>query len=108
MSDRQEMEGEASAAGEDENATRRGEALRPQIYLDPRPAERFDRYHEWARTHAPDWVQDLLRLVMLPASMVLYRVSCRDCARVPGAGAAIIAPNHFSAMDHFFCGIYLR
>lgn len=108
MSDRQEMDGEASAAGEDENATRRGEALRPQVYLDPRPAERFDRYHEWARTHAPDWVQDLLRLVMLPASMVLYRVSCRDCARVPGAGAAIIAPNHFSAMDHFFCGIYLR
>jgi 1-acyl-sn-glycerol-3-phosphate acyltransferase len=102
------MAEEASAAGEDRGAARRGEGLRPQVYLDPRPAERFDRYHEWARTHAPDWVQDLLRLVMLPASMVLYRVSCRDCARVPGAGAAIIAPNHFSAMDHFFCGIYLR
>lgn len=82
--------------------------LKPQVYLDERPAEIFEGRHRWARTHAPDWVQDLLRLVMLPASMVLYRASCRDCARVPGAGAAIIAPNHFSAMDHFFCGIYLR
>lgn len=108
MSDRQEMREGASARGEDERGARRSEGLRPQVYLDPRPAVRFDRYHDWARTHAPDWVQDLLRLVMLPASMVLYRVSCRDCARVPGVGAAIIAPNHFSAMDHFFCGIYLR
>lgn len=85
-----------------------GTELKPQVYVDPRPAERFDRYHRWARTHRPDWVQDLLRLIMLPASMLLYRVRCRDSARVPGCGAAIIAPNHFSAMDHFFCGIYLR
>ncbi len=82
--------------------------LKPQVYLDSRPAERFTPYHEWARAHNPDWVQDLLRLLTLPLSMVLYRASCRDSARVPGHGAAIIAPNHFSAMDHFFCGIYLR
>lgn len=85
-----------------------GTELKPQVYADPRPAERFERYHDWARAHRPDWVQDLLRLIMLPLSMLLYRVRCRSCARVPGAGAAIIAPNHFSAMDHFFCGIYLR
>jgi 1-acyl-sn-glycerol-3-phosphate acyltransferase len=82
--------------------------LKPQVYIDPRPAERFTRYHDWARSHRPDWVQDLLRLIMLPLSMVLYRASCRSSAGVPGAGPAILAPNHFSAMDHFFCGIYLR
>ncbi len=82
--------------------------LRPQVYIDTRPTERFSAYHAWARTHRPDWVQDLLRLLTLPLSMAIYRASCRDCARVPGSGPAIIAPNHFSAMDHFFCGIYLR
>lgn len=82
--------------------------LKPQVYLDERPAELFDRYHEWARTHQPDGVQDLVRLVMLPLSMLLYRVRTSDCEHVPGSGPAIIAPNHFSAMDHFFCGIYLR
>lgn len=82
--------------------------LKPQVYIDPRPAERFERYHAWARSHSPDWVQDLLRLLMMPLSIVLYRASVNDCGQVPGSGAAIIAPNHFSAMDHFFCGIYLR
>jgi 1-acyl-sn-glycerol-3-phosphate acyltransferase len=82
--------------------------LRPQVYLDDRPAEIFERYHEWARGHEPDWVQDLMRLLMLPLSMLLYRASAKDCGRMPGSGPAIIAPNHFSAMDHFFCGIYLR
>lgn len=108
MSDRQQTQEQAAAAGDGPHGSRGRQELQPQVYLDPRPAQRFDRYHEWARAHAPDWVQDLLRLAMLPASMAIYRVSCRDCARVPGSGAAIIAPNHFSAMDHFFCGIYLR
>lgn len=97
----------ASHRGGNERDHEVGE-LKPQVYIDPRPAARFARYHDWARTHRPDWVQDLLRLIMLPASMVLYRASCRYSTRVPGAGAAILAPNHFSAMDHFFCGIYLR
>lgn len=82
--------------------------LAPQVYIDERPAEHFRRYHVWARAHQPDWVQDLLRLVMLPLSMLVYRAHTRNAAEVPGCGPAIIAPNHFSAMDHFFCGIYLR
>lgn len=45
---------------------------------------------------------------MLPLCMVLYRARSTDAELVPGAGPAILAPNHFSAMDHFFCGIYLR
>lgn len=82
--------------------------LKPQIYLDERSAEYFERHHAWARRHRPDWVQDLLRLVMLPVCMLLYRVRTQNPGRVPGSGPAIIAPNHFSAMDHFFCGIYIR
>ncbi len=111
MSDRHDetrQRGSGGSDGDGGTGGPLGTELKPQVYVDPRPAERFERYHEWARTHRPDWVQDLLRLIMLPLSMLLYRVRCRDCARVPGSGAAIIAPNHFSAMDHFFCGIYLR
>lgn len=45
---------------------------------------------------------------MLPLCMVLYRATSQHAKHVPGRGPAILAPNHFSAMDHFFCGIYLR
>lgn len=82
--------------------------LKPQIYIDERPAEYFEPHHRWARSHRPDSVQDLLRLIMLPVCMLLYRTRADHPEMVPGSGAAIIAPNHFSAMDHFFCGIYVR
>ncbi len=82
--------------------------LPPQVYVDERPAEHFERYHEWARSHRPDWVQDLLRLIALPLSMLIYRLWPQGGELVPPAGPAILAPNHFSAMDHFFCGAYLR
>ena len=82
--------------------------LKPQVYRDERPAAYFERHHRWARTHGPDWTHDLLRLIMLPACMILYRARAQRPDFVPGSGPAIIAPNHFSAMDHFFCGIYVR
>jgi 1-acyl-sn-glycerol-3-phosphate acyltransferase len=82
--------------------------LKPQVYIDGRPAAHFERYHRWARSHRPDWVQDVLRLVMLPLCALLYRTRADHPEMLPGAGPAIIAPNHFSAMDHFFCGIYVR
>jgi 1-acyl-sn-glycerol-3-phosphate acyltransferase len=82
--------------------------LKPQVYREERPSELFDRYYEWARSHHSDWVYTLARLLLTPFCMVAFRARCREAPRVPGAGAAILAPNHFSAMDHFFCGLYLR
>lgn len=82
--------------------------LKPQVYVDERPGEHFDRYHAWARSHRPDWVQDLIRLLALPICMLLYRARVESVENVPGSGPAIVAPNHFSAMDHFFCGVYIR
>jgi 1-acyl-sn-glycerol-3-phosphate acyltransferase len=82
--------------------------LKPQVYVDDRPPELFDRYYAWARTHEADWVYTLARLLLTPFCMLAFRVRCRGVSCVPGAGAAIVAPNHFSAMDHFFCGLYLR
>ncbi len=83
-------------------------SLKPQVYVDERPEEYFERFYDWARSHPPGWIYDLARLLLTPLCMVLYRTRCVDVANVPPSGPAILAPNHFSAMDHFFCGLYLR
>ena len=82
--------------------------LEPQVYLDERPAERFDRFHAWARTHDPDWVYLLARIVLSPLCVLLFRLGARGRDRVPRSGPVLLAPNHFSIWDHFFCGVYLR
>ncbi len=82
--------------------------MKPQVYVDERPSERFERYYQWAAAHPPDWVYTLARLLLTPLCLVVYRARCVDAPNVPRSGPAIIAPNHFSAMDHFFCGVFLR
>ena len=82
--------------------------LKPQVYKDPRPAEYFTRFHEWVRTHRPGWVYDAVRVVLTPIAVLLYRTRAIDSTNVPADGPAIVAPNHFSNMDHFFAGVYLR
>ncbi|MGI8506511.1 MAG: lysophospholipid acyltransferase family protein [Solirubrobacteraceae bacterium] len=41
-------------------------------------------------------------------ALSLYRTRALHRSNVPASGAFILAPNHFSNMDHFFCGVYLR
>ena len=82
--------------------------LRPQVYADPRPAEYFEPFYAQARTRGPGWTYDLARLLLTPYCQIAFRARSRHVERVPLQGPAIIAPNHFSAMDHFFCGIYMR
>jgi 1-acyl-sn-glycerol-3-phosphate acyltransferase len=82
--------------------------VREQVYKDPRPAEHFARFHERTRSKRPDLVYDLARLVLTPYVVPVYRARCIDSPNVPADGPAIIAPNHFSFLDHFFVGIYLR
>ncbi len=81
--------------------------LRPQVYLDPRPPEHFDRFHAWARTHEPDWVWTLNRIVFTPIAWFVFRLKGVHPERVPAAGPAILAPNHFSAMDHWLIAFHL-
>ncbi len=75
--------------------------LRPQVYTDPRPASYFDRFHAWARTHEPDWVWTLNRIVFTPIAELVFRERSVGLENVPVDGPAILAPNHFSAMDHW-------
>jgi len=82
--------------------------IKPQVYKDPRPAEHFTHFHEWIRTHPPGWTYELVRLVMTPLLGGVYRGWALDTNNVPKDGAFIIAPNHFSNLDHFFTAVFIR
>lgn len=81
--------------------------LKPQVYIDPRPAAHFDRFHAHARTREPDWVYTFIRVVSYPYCRLAFRLHAKNLANVPDEGPVILAPNHFSAMDHWFVGILL-
>src|SRR4051794_22607771 len=82
--------------------------MKAQVYKDPRPKEYFDRFHERTRTRDPDWVYEVVRALTCIYAWVFFRARCVSSENVPGRGPVILAPNHFSFMDHFFLGSGLR
>jgi len=82
--------------------------MKPQVYKDPRPAEYFTRFHERTRSKDPDFMYEVVRMVLTPILLLFYRTLCIDSAKVPEEGPTIVAPNHFSFFDHFFIAVYLR
>jgi 1-acyl-sn-glycerol-3-phosphate acyltransferase len=82
--------------------------IKPQVYKDPRPAEDFQHFHEWTRTHRPGWIYECVRMLLTPLVLLFYRERAIGTENVPADGGFILAPNHFSQMDHFFAGVYIR
>jgi 1-acyl-sn-glycerol-3-phosphate acyltransferase len=82
--------------------------VKPQVYKDPRPAEHFTHFHDRARTRRPDWVYELVRVLLTPYLLLVHRERCIDSHNVPEYGPGIIAPNHFSFLDHFLVAVYIR
>jgi 1-acyl-sn-glycerol-3-phosphate acyltransferase len=82
--------------------------MRAQVYKDDRPKEHFDRFHERARTRQPDLVYELVRTTTSLLSWTVFRVRTIGADNVPPRGPVILAPNHFSFMDHFFLGSAIR
>ncbi|HVD39479.1 MAG TPA: lysophospholipid acyltransferase family protein [Solirubrobacterales bacterium] len=81
--------------------------MKPQVYKDPRPAEYFQQFHESARKGV-GWTYTLARIVLTLPTILLWRVRAIGLENVPKDGPLVLAPNHFSQMDHFFVGVYLR
>ncbi len=81
--------------------------MKPQIYKDERPAEYFDQFHAAARKGV-GWTYPLVRILISLPTLLIYRTRAIGVENVPKSGALILAPNHFSQMDHFFVGLYLR
>jgi 1-acyl-sn-glycerol-3-phosphate acyltransferase len=81
--------------------------MKPQVYRDDRPASYFDQFHAAARKGV-GWTYPLVRAIVSLPALLLYRTRAIGVGNVPKTGPLILAPNHFSQMDHFFIGIYLR
>jgi len=81
--------------------------IKPQVYKDPRPAEYFTKYHERAR-RGVGWTYSLVRLILVLPTLLIYRLRAIGLKNVPASGPILLAPNHFSQMDHFFTAICLR
>ena len=81
--------------------------MKPQVYKDERPAEYFDQFHAAAR-RGVGWTYTLVRVLISLPALLIYRTRAIGTENVPKSGALVLAPNHFSQMDHFFVGLYLR
>jgi 1-acyl-sn-glycerol-3-phosphate acyltransferase len=82
--------------------------VKPQVYKDERPAEHFQFFHDRVRAARPNWVYQVVRMFLTPYLLLVYRARCIDSDKIPVEGPVIVAPNHFSFMDHFFIAVYLR
>lgn len=81
--------------------------MKPQVYKDSRPAEYFDEFHAAAR-RGVGWTYTLVRIVLTLPTILIYRVRAIGVKNVPREGPLLLAPNHFSQMDHFLVAVYLR
>jgi 1-acyl-sn-glycerol-3-phosphate acyltransferase len=82
--------------------------MKQQVYIDPRPAEHFTKFHERTRTRRPDWVYRGARVLLTIPLLAMYRFRAIGVDNVPYQGPVILAPNHFSFFDHFFIAMLLR
>src|SRR6478672_11401085 len=62
----------------------------------------------YADTREPDSAYELVRVLTSLYAYTFLRARAISVEKVPGSGSVILAPNHFSFMDHFLMGCYMR
>src|SRR5260221_14699773 len=72
--------------------------MKAQVYKDPRPPEYFERYHKRGRRRDPDFVYELVRIVLTPVCLILFRARCIASENVPQSGAGEVGA-HPRALD---------
>jgi 1-acyl-sn-glycerol-3-phosphate acyltransferase len=82
--------------------------MKEQVYKDQRPAEHFTQFHDRTRSREPDHWYEIVRTLTTLWGYIAFRARCLDANNVPAEGSVIIAPNHFSFMDHFLVGMFIR
>ncbi len=82
--------------------------MKEQVYKDPRPKEYFDQFHHRSRTKSPEPMYGIVRFCVTIYGLLFFRETCISSDKVPQSGPVILAPNHFSFMDHFFLGAFTR
>jgi 1-acyl-sn-glycerol-3-phosphate acyltransferase len=75
-----------------------------QVYEDDRPMEEVDRFYERSSTRRPDLIYEVVRVLTSLLAWIGYRLRTIDSENVPTSGPIVLAPNHFSNLDHFFTG----
>ena len=49
--------------------------MKAQVYKDPRPADYFDRFHASTGARDKDWIYDLVRIILNPFCLNVFRAS---------------------------------
>lgn len=79
--------------------------MKEQVYEDERPVEALEPYYRRALTRGPRlMIYEIVRVTFSLIAWILYRTRTIDSANIPTSGPLILAPNHFSNLDHFFMG----
>src|SRR5204862_7121975 len=55
-----------------------------------------------------NWVYERVRIITSIYGFTFFRARSIASQNVPPSGPVILAPNHFSFMDHFFLGAFIR
>lgn len=84
--------------------------MRPQQYKSKHPPEHYRKFHEWAREHDPDDRWPVYKVIKFILHLVfkLFRLEVRGLENLPESGMVLIVPNHFSFLDHFAVGMFVK